>query len=390
MNQNKTVAFKNCMVLIDNDFVSDVTVVVKDGQISDVIKGFDLNDQSAQIVDLNGQYLVPGFIDLQVNGGGGAMFNSDPCVETIRTIGNAHRKYGTTGFLPTLISDDFAVMEKAIAAVDQAIKEGVPGVLGIHLEGPFLNKEKRGAHDANKFCSIGDRGFELITSLTQGKTIVTLAPELTTPEMITKLSKHGVVVCAGHSAATYEQACRGIDAGVTGVTHLYNAMIQLGSREPGLVGAAISRDETWFGVIADGFHVHDASLKIAIRAKRRGGAVLVTDAMASVGSIDKSFILNGEKIYAVDGRCVNSKGSLAGSDLDMISAIKNVINSADLTIEEAVRMASLYPAKALGLDGELGRIAPGYRANLVALSPNLDVVKTWIDGDPSDSPFVNW
>lgn len=338
------------------------------------------------VFDLRGGTLIPGFIDLQVNGGGGVLFNSAPSVDTLRTIAAAHRQFGTTSLLPTLISDSFDVMRRAIAAVRQAVQEGVPGILGIHLEGPFLNPERHGAHDAKRFCVLDEEGLEMLSSLGVGKTLVTLAPELTTPAMIRRLVDRGVIVSAGHSAATYAQAREALDAGITGFTHLYNAMTPMQSREPGMVGAALEDECSWFGIIADGHHSHPAAFRVAVTAKATGGAILVTDAMPTVGSRTRSFELAGDTVVAREGRVTNREGRLAGSDLDMLSAVSNAAAFAKIDWFEAVRMATLYPARALGLDGELGMIRSGFRANLVALDQGRNIRATWIDGVREDRP----
>jgi N-acetylglucosamine-6-phosphate deacetylase len=330
--------------------------------------------------DLDGGLLIPGFIDLQVNGGGGVFFNNAPTVDSIRSIGAAHRCYGTTGFLPTLISTSYQIMREAIAAVDQAIAQGVAGVLGIHLEGPFLNAERRGVHDAGMFRPIDDEGMEIISSLQSGITLLTLAPELTDAATIGRITDAGIIISAGHSAADYRQTRAALAAGVRGFTHLFNAMTPMQSREPGMVGAALEDEQSWFGIIADGFHSHPAAFRTAVRAKRRGGALLVTDAMSTVGATEKSFVLRGETIQAVDGRCATATGTLAGSDLDMLTAVNNATEFAGIDWFEAVRMASTYPARALGLDGQLGKIAPGYAANLLGLDSNRNITHSWING----------
>ena len=373
-------AIVNGQIFTGETLLEDQAVVFEDGKVLAVLPSGELPQGMPIDFDLQGGCLAPGFIDLQVNGGGGRLFNDAPSVETLRIMGEAHRRGGTTGFLPTLISDGFPVMRKAIAAVSQAIAEGVPGVLGIHLEGPFLNPEKRGIHDAGKFRPLDEEGFELVSSLRQGKTLLTLAPEMTSPAMIRRLADAGLVVCAGHSACTYAQARSALEAGLAGFTHLFNAMTQLGSREPGLVGAALEDADSWFGLIADGHHVHPATLRIALAAKPPGGALLVTDAMPSLGAKRKSFLLNGERIEAAEGRCVNAAGRLAGADLDMISAVNNLIRFADLDWREALRMASLHPARALGLDHQLGRIRPGCAANFVALDAQRNLICTWMEG----------
>ena len=375
-------AIVNGAIFDGTTLLEDHAVLIAGTRIDAVIARSRLPGDIAAVHDLNGGLLMPGFIDLQVNGGGGVLFNNDPTVDTIRAIGAAHRRYGTTGFLPTLITDRFDVMRAAIAAVGQAIREGVPGVLGIHLEGPFLNAERKGAHDAEKFCVLDQQGFDIVTSLDAGKTLITIAPELSTAAMIERLKAAGVIICAGHSAADYAQTRAALAAGVSGFTHLFNAMTPLQSREPGMVGAALADERSWFGIIADGHHVHPATFRVAVAAKQIGGAVLVTDAMPTVGSSDKTFVLNGETIRAIDGRCTNAAGSLAGSDLDMLTAVNNAAAFARIDWYEAVRMASLYPARALGLDHRLGRIEAGYTASFVALDRQHETIATWIDGDP--------
>jgi N-acetylglucosamine-6-phosphate deacetylase len=330
--------------------------------------------------DLEGGTLIPGFIDLQVNGGGGVLFTAAPTVDSLRTIGAAHRQYGTTGFLPTLITTRFDVMREAVSAVAEAIAIGTPGVLGLHLEGPFLSPERKGVHDAGKFCQLDQTGFDILTSLQVGSTVVTLAPELTSPQMISRLVEEGVIVCGGHSGATYAQTRDALAQGLSGFTHLYNAMTPLQSREPGMVGAALADDDSWFGIIADGHHIHPAAFSVAVAAKKRGGALLVTDAMPTVGSLDTSFILDGKTIVASEGRVTNAEGTLAGSDLNMLLAVNNTAEFARLDWFEAVRMASLYPARALGLERELGAIRPGFRASLLALDSAHRIRARWING----------
>jgi N-acetylglucosamine-6-phosphate deacetylase len=336
-------------------------------------------------LDLAGGYLVPGFIDTQVNGGGGVLFNEATTAQAIATIGAAHRRFGATGFLPTFISDDLSAVARAIAAADAAMAAGVPGVLGIHIEGPFLNASRKGIHDASKFRILDDEAFGLLTSLKRGRTLVTLAPEATTPEMIRRLVRAGVVVAAGHTNADYDTIRAALDAGMTGFTHLFNAMSPLASREPGAVGAALEDLASWCGLIADGRHVHPAVLRIALRARPLSRYMLVTDALAGVGMAEKTFTLQGRTIRVVDGVCVDENGTLAGSDLDMASAVRNIMQIGGLELAEAVAMASTAPAAFLGLEGELGAIAPGMRADLVQLDAGLEVVRTWIGGAVSEA-----
>ena len=372
-------ALTNARILTEDGFRTGLAVLVENGRVAALLADADVPGD-AQRQDLNGGYLVPGFIDLQVNGGGGALFNNDTSIEAIATIGRAHRKFGTTGFLPTLISDDAEVMARAIDTTRRAIAQGVPGVLGIHLEGPYLAPARKGTHDAGKFRVPDADEVAMATSLDNGVTFITLAPERVPPATIRAMVERGAIVNAGHTAGSYEDTRAGIEAGVTGFTHLYNAMTPLQGREPGVVGAALEDASSWCGVIVDGVHVHPASLRVAINAKPRGKVFLVTDAMPMVGADDPSFDLYGETITAVDGVVRNAAGSLAGSALDMASAVRNTVGLLGLPLDEACRMAARYPAEFIGLGGELGRIEPGYRADLAWLDDALQVRATWIDG----------
>ncbi|HEU4589697.1 MAG TPA: N-acetylglucosamine-6-phosphate deacetylase [Steroidobacteraceae bacterium] len=371
-------AFRNGRILTSAGIESDRTLLVRDARIEAVLGAREVVGAD-QDIDLGGGLLVPGFIDCQVNGGGGELFNDDPSVETIAAIGQAHRRFGTTGFLPTLISDDLDVVARGIGAVRAAIARGVPGVLGIHVEGPFLNAARRGVHDASKLRELDAAAVKLLTQPHGGVTMVTLAPERTTPAYIRQLADAGVIVSAGHTNATFEELQPALRAGLRGFTHLFNAMSPLGSREPGAVGAALADDSSWCGLIVDGHHVHPEVMKLALRAKRHDRFMLVSDAMPSVGADVKSFVLNGRPIRVVDRKLVDEEGRLAGADLDMASAVRNAMSMLDLPLVEALRMASANPADFLALR-DAGRIAPGQRANLAWLDEQLRVRETWIDG----------
>jgi N-acetylglucosamine-6-phosphate deacetylase len=385
MPEAKTTALFNGRVLTDDGLVDDLCVLVKGGRIIDIVEHGDARCATARQRDLGGNLLLPGFVDSQVNGGGGVLFNDSPSVEAIRAIGNAHRKFGTTGFLPTLISADLGIVADAIKAVQAALAAGVPGVLGIHIEGPFLNVERKGIHDPDKIRELDQGAVELLTSLRGGRTLVTLAPEMTTPDMIEKLVIAGVVVSAGHTNATYQQIRGALREGLTGFTHLFNAMSQLTGREPGVVGAALDDPDSWCGIIVDGEHTDPVVLRISMRCKRHDRFMLVTDAMPSVGTNDKSFDLQGRRITVSGHLCLDEDGRLAGSNIDMASCVRNAVSLLGLPLPEAVRMASLYPAEFLGLAHEIGRIAPGYRANFVLADEQLRVLDTWIDGQPDSA-----
>jgi N-acetylglucosamine-6-phosphate deacetylase len=378
-------ALVNAKVLLDDGFHDDVAVLLDGaGGISGLAPAGQARLQAAGIDDLGGGWLLPGFIDAQVNGGGGVLFNNDTSAEAIAAIGRAHRRFGTTGILPTLISDDAGVMAHAVAATRDAIAAGVPGVLGVHLEGPYLAPARKGTHDAAKFRVPDAAEIAMATALDNGVTLVTLAPEQVPLDTIRAMGARGAIVVAGHTAASYEQIRAGLDAGLRGFTHLYNAMSPLQGREPGAVGAALEDRDSWCGIIVDGVHVHPGSLRVALAAKPRGKLFLVTDAMPMVGADDPSFALYGEVITAIDGVVRNAAGSLAGSALDMATAVRNCVHLLGLPLDEAARMASTYPARFLGLDGRLGRIASGLQADLVLLDDVLQVRSTWIAGARED------
>jgi N-acetylglucosamine-6-phosphate deacetylase len=332
--------------------------------------------------------LAPGFIDVQVNGGGGVMFNDQPRQDGIARIAAAHRRFGTTGFMVTLISDSRAKTEAAIAAVGEALAAGLPGLLGIHIEGPFLNVERRGVHDAGMIRVLEEEDLAILTSLPAGRTLVTLAPEKVAPESIRRLAEAGVIVSAGHTAADYATVRHALDQGLRGFTHLFNAMPPLASREPGPVGAALEDPASWCGLIADLHHVSAASLKIAIAAKGFEKTMLVTDAMATVGAEMTEIRFQGQRILRAGGCLKTEQGALAGSDIDMATSVRNTVNRLGLPLEQALAMASRVPAAFLRLEGELGRLAPGFRASLVLLDEHLQVRETWIDGARSGADFL--
>ena len=325
--------------------------------------------------------LAPGFIDVQVNGGGGVLYNDVRSVDGIRTIAEAHRAYGTTGLLPTFITDTRETMAEAVEAMRAALAARVPGVLGIHLEGPFISPERKGVHDPAFMRPMEEEDIAIMTSLTEGRTLVTLAPERNSLEAIARLSEAGVLVCAGHTASDYATVMEAVRHGLRGFTHLYNAMPPLAGRDPGPVGAALDSPDTWCGLIVDGHHVSDAALRVAIAAKGKEHMMLVTDAMAVTGTDLTGFELHGRTIYRRDGRLTTADGTLAGSDLDMAGAVRNSVERLGLALPDALRMASLIPARFLRLDHEMGRIAPGYRADLVLLDESLQVRETWIGGN---------
>jgi N-acetylglucosamine-6-phosphate deacetylase len=372
-------------VLTDRGAVEDRAVVIENGRVAGLVRQSDV-PASIEMHDLKGGLLIPGFIDTQVNGGGGILFGDAPSVESLRKISQAHAQFGTTAFLPTLISGTFDLIRAAIDAVDAAIAQNVPGVVGIHIEGPFLNPARKGIHDDANFRKLDADALALLASAKRGKTVVTLAPEQTTPDMIAALVKAGVIVSLGHTDATWRQAQAALDAGATGFTHLFNAMSPLKAREPGAVGAALDHAASWCGIIVDGHHVDPATLRVALACKKAARLMLVTDAMPSVGAAHKDFVLQGRRIAVKDGVCRGPDGTLAGSDLDMASALRNSMKFLGVDLNEACAMASRNPAAFLGLADEMGTIRNGQRANFVLLDDVLEVRGVWIDGHPQRRP----
>lgn len=372
----------NGHVLIDGRFVSGARVWVCDGRIRSLAADLGALPAGVEIDDLEGRLLLPGFIDFQVNGGGGVLFNEQPTVAGIETIAEAHRRFGTTGFLPTLISDELAVVERGMAAVGDAISAGVPGVLGIHIEGPFLNEQRRGIHDARKLRRLTRAVLDELAPLAKGKTLLTIAPESVEPGIIRQLVDKGFIVSAGHSDIGYAQMRAALEEGVTGFTHLFNAMSPLATREPGVVGAALDSRDSWCGIIADGHHVSPAALRIAYRCKPPGKLILVSDAMPPLGSPIEEFSLFDKTISVRDGACWDEDGTLAGTVLNMADAVRNMMNFADIELATALGMATCNPASFLGLDTEMGRIEVGKRADLVVADRGLQVHGTYLAGQP--------
>lgn len=331
------------------------------------------------VIDLAGGWLLPGFVDTQVNGGGGVLFNDQVDVAAIAAIGAAHARFGTTAFLPTLISDTPAQIAAAMAAVDAAIEQGVPGVIGIHIEGPFINELKRGIHEAHRIRRLDADTLATLTAPHRGRVMLTLAPELCDEEDIRTLVRHGVIVSAGHSDATYDEAQRAIGAGLTGFTHLFNAMSPLHHRDPGAVGAAFDSD-TYCGLIVDDVHLHPAVVRLAVKAKGIERIMLVTDAMPSVGTDDSEFTLQGKRIAVKDGVCIFEDGTLAGTHLDMAAALRKTVEVTGLPVSDVSAMASATPAAFLSLHDSIGAIAPGRRADWAWLDAALQPRSTWIGG----------
>jgi N-acetylglucosamine-6-phosphate deacetylase len=358
----------------------DVAILVEGDRVQSLVEPGGL-PEGVETAALGSGLVAPGFIDLQVNGGGGALLNSATSVEGVRSICEAHARYGTTALLPTLITDTPAVTEAAIAAVRDAIEAGIPGCLGIHVEGPHLSVARKGVHNPDYIRPMDEADLQRLVTTGIDHVLTTVAAETVPPEQIARLSAAGITVAIGHSDASYEVAMAAFNAGARGITHLFNAMSQLGHRSPGVVGAALDSPDAWCGIIPDGFHVHPAAIANALRAKRAPGRIfIVTDAMSTIGTRMTQFELNGRVIHRNNGKLTIDDGTLAGSDLHMVGALRYMTGTVGVGLEETLRMASLYPAQFLGIDRTHGRIAPGSRADFVQLSEALDVEAVYIGG----------
>lgn len=351
-------------------------------RIDGIVSVDALSDDYTRI-ELSGGLLTPGFIDLQVNGGGGVLLNQDPTIQGIQTICEAHLQFGTTSLLPTLITDAPDVTKRAIDAAIEAESKNVPGFLGLHLEGPHLSMQKKGAHSPDLIRHVTDQDIEILCDAKKSlsKLLVTIAPESVSCDQITQLASCGIHLSLGHSAATSQQAKEAFAAGVSSVTHLYNAMSPLTHREPGIVGAALNTDDIYCGLIADGFHVNADAINIALKMKTgRGKLMLVTDAMSTIGTNQDEFELNGRMVKREGGRLTLSDGTLAGADLDMISAVKFMTEHTNCDSLEALRMASSYPAQYLNLAENYGHLTKGAYANFLHLTDEMDISSIWQNG----------
>jgi N-acetylglucosamine-6-phosphate deacetylase len=362
------------------NFLLDHAVVVEGERIAAIVPYAERPQGAAR--DLAGGLLAPGYIDVQVNGGGGVLFNEDPTPEAIARIAAAHRKHGTVGLLPTLVTDAPQVMTAAIAATREA-RRRTPATLGLHLEGPFLDPRRRGAHELKYIRDLAPGDVETIVDADCGAVMVTLAPNRVGAASIAELARRGVLVSLGHSEASYEEARAAIQAGARAFTHLFNAMSASVGREPGMVGAALDLADAFVGIIADGHHAHEANLRIALAAKRRDRFMLISDAMPPTAGGPDHFDLQGRRVTRANG-CLRLKdGTLAGSVLTMDEAVRYVVNVVGVDLGDALAMASRVPATFLRRDNELGRIAPGHLASLVHLDDELRVLETWIEGRPT-------
>ncbi|MBD0270033.1 MAG: N-acetylglucosamine-6-phosphate deacetylase, partial [Cyanobacteria bacterium Co-bin8] len=366
-------ALTHCLLYTGNRELKGHALIVEGSKILDIVPEERLG-QDFQTLDCQGYGVAPGFIDLQLNGCGGVMFNDAIAAETLDVMHRTNLKSGTTSFLPTLITTSDEAMQTAIEVVQTYRQSHADSVLGLHLEGPYLNPKRKGIHDgryvrqpeAEMVDAIAKAGPDVVK-------LVTLAPEQTPLEQIRQLTAAGILVSAGHTDATFEEAMVGFDAGVQMVTHLFNAMSPWQGREPGMVGATFSRGNVYAGIIVDGHHVHFASVRLAQKILR-DKLVLVTDATPPVGTQMESFTIGGQEVFYRDGKCISAEGTLGGSALTMIEAVANCVRHVGISLGEALRMATLNPARAIGCDDRLGLLAPSYRANLVLFNTEFAVM----------------
>ncbi|OEE13925.1 N-acetylglucosamine-6-phosphate deacetylase [Vibrio cyclitrophicus ZF205] len=371
-------ALSNCKIYTGSDVLTDHAVVIENELIKKVCPISEL-PEGIEVRDLDGTNLSPGFIDLQLNGCGGVMLNDEITADTMQIMHKANLKSGCTSFLPTLITSSDEDMRAVITAAREYHNQYQNQSLGLHLEGPYLNVAKKGIHSVDHIRKSDNEMIELICENSDLVTKVTLAPELNDSEHIERLHKAGVVVSIGHTNATYAEARQGFESGITFATHLFNAMTPMVGREPGVVGAIYDTPEVYAGIIADGFHVDYANIRIAHKIKGEK-LVLVTDATAPAGADMEYFIFVGKKVYYRDGKCVDENGTLGGSALTMIEAVQNTVEHAGIALDEALRMATLYPAQAIGVESKLGRIKKGMVANLAVFDRDFNVKATVVNG----------
>ena len=359
-------------------FLDDHALVVEGDSIRALVAVAD-RPRGGEQIDLGGGLLAPGFVDWQINGGGGALFNAEPTVSSIARIAAAHRSAGVTAFLPTVVTDSPAVLGAALNAAREA-RGSVPGVVGVHVEGPFIDVRRKGAHPAEWIRPMRQTDADALIAMRPGVMVVTLAPASVPLDLVTRLARSGIVVSLGHSEATAEEAQSVFDAGARATTHLYNAMSQLSSRAPGVVGATLADSRVICGLIADGEHAHPMACRAAIAAKGARGVALVSDAMPPAAGGPESFELHGRRIFRDSGKLLDSNGTLSGSAITMSDAVRYVTGILKLPLPDALTMATLTPARLLGLDGRIGRLARERRADLVHLADTLDVRDVWIGG----------
>lgn len=371
-------ALTNCTIYTTLSILTNHAVIIENDKIKSIKPISELN-ADIKTVDLNKANLCPGFIDLQINGCGGVMFNEKISEKTLKIMQASNLKSGCTSYLPTLITSSDEDMQTALKVTRNFINKTANEVLGLHLEGPFLSLEKKGIHRPEFIRKPDLKMVDLICTNADLVTKVTLAPENSPVDVIKQLSDAGIVVSIGHSNATYTQAKAAIDNGATFATHLFNAMSPMTGREPGMVGAIYDND-IYAGIIVDGFHVAYPNVRISKKIMGEK-LILVTDATAPAGANIDQFDFVGTTVYYKEGKCLGKDGTLGGSAVTMIESIEQCVKFVGIKLEEAIRMATLYPAKAIAVENKLGSIEAGKIANLAIFSNDYKVVATVVNGN---------
>ena len=360
------------------DFIEHKALLIDDQHIAGIVNE-DAIPTDLQVKKLEGGILSPGFIDLQVNGGGGKLFNNSPDKETLNTIISAHQYFGTTSIMPTVISDSLNILQKCTDTISNEINNN-HSLLGIHIEGPFFNVKYRGVHEKQYINTINASYLNLFETLNKFPVMLTLAPECISIKQLKHLKSLGFKILAGHTDANYDQLEEAVKYGLDGFTHLFNAMGQISAREPGVVGSALDFDETSASIIVDLHHVHPSLINLSFKQKPKGKLFFVSDSMATINHGEPSFELYDEVVSESNGRIINSEGKLAGSSITQIDAIKNAYQKCSIPLENAISMATLYPAEYLGVSDYIGQLKKGYRADLAHFDSNFHVQNVWLAG----------
>ena len=360
------------------DFIEHKALLIEDQHIAGIVNK-DAIPTDFQVKKLDGGILSPGFIDLQVNGGGGKLFNNSPDKESLNTIISAHQYFGTTSIMPTVISDSLNILQKCTNTISNEINNN-HSLLGIHIEGPFFNVKYRGVHQKQYINTINASYLNLFETLDKFPVMLTLAPECISIKQLKHLKSLGFKILAGHTDANYDQLEEAVKYGLDGFTHLFNAMGQISAREPGVVGSAFDFDETSASIIVDLHHVHPSLINLSFKQKPKGKLFFVSDSMATINHGEPSFELYDEVVSESNGRIINSEGKLAGSSITQIDAIKNAYQKCSIPLESAISMATLYPAEYLGVSDYIGQLKKGYRADLAHFDSNFHVQNVWLAG----------
>ena len=360
------------------DFIEHKALLIEDQYIAGIVNK-DAIPTDFQVKKIEGGILSPGFIDLQVNGGGGKLFNNSPNKESLNTIISAHQYFGTTSIMPTVISDSLNILQKCTDTISNEIDNN-HSLLGIHIEGPFFNVKYRGVHQKQYINTINASYLNLFETLDKFPVMLTLAPECISIKQLKHLKSLGFKILAGHTDANYDQLEEAVKYGLDGFTHLFNAMGQISAREPGVVGSAFDFDETSASIIVDLHHVHPSLINLSFKQKPKGKLFFVSDSMATINHGEPSFELYDEVVSESNGRIINSEGKLAGSSITQIDAIKNAYQKCSIPLESAISMATLYPAEYLGVSDYIGQLKKGYRADLAHFDSNFHVQNVWLAG----------